>query len=100
MVSFIIKVYPATQITGYQFSFNTTVDSETYWSMLAWFHSKIPDIMDAGLMGYYYPESTRFLNANYKIPDYSTIWGSILAPNMSQHEVEASRQDQGDEKLS
>lgn len=89
MISFTVKAYPPVQITGYQYSFNTTVDSETYWSMLTWFHSKIPDLMDAGIMGYYYPEALRFLNPNLDISEYSTIWGSFLAPNMTHSEVRA-----------
>ena len=38
----------------YGFSYNTTANSDTLWSLLAYFHSQVPELSDAGAMGYYY----------------------------------------------
>jgi hypothetical protein len=38
----------------YSFSYNTTANSDTFWSLIAYFHSQLPELSDAGAMGYYY----------------------------------------------
>ena len=54
MVSVTVKAYPPLPITEYLFSYNTTANSDTFWSMTAYFHSQIPVLSQSGAMGYYY----------------------------------------------
>lgn len=54
LVSVTVKAYPNIAVTRYTFSYNTTKDSETFWSMVAYFHTRLPQLSQAGLMGYYY----------------------------------------------
>ena len=54
VVSVTVKAYPPLPITVYLFSYNTTADSDTFWSMAAYFHSQIPQLSQNGAMGYYY----------------------------------------------
>ena len=49
-----VKAYPTTNILSYAYAYNTTANSESFWSLAAYFHQQIPRINDAGVMGYYY----------------------------------------------
>lgn len=54
MVSATVKAYPVPNVTVYLFSINTTTDSTTFWDVNTYFHTQVPHLSDAGLMGYYY----------------------------------------------
>ncbi|KAK5083506.1 hypothetical protein LTR05_006008 [Lithohypha guttulata] len=54
MLSVTVKAYPQLRGAINSYSFATTADSETFWSMLTYFHSEIPRISEAGGMGYHY----------------------------------------------
>lgn len=81
-----VKAYPATAITEYLFSYNTTSDSDAFWSMIAYFHSELPRLSQAGLMGYYfvYPLAAGITNASIQ----GQVSGQFLAPGLSAAEVE------------
>ena len=49
-----MKMYPSVSLGTYLFSYNTTTDSDTFWSMNAYFHSQLPRLADAGISSYYY----------------------------------------------
>ncbi|KAJ9613552.1 hypothetical protein H2200_003494 [Cladophialophora chaetospira] len=54
LLSVTMRAYPTFPITVYGFSYNTTANSDTYWSLIAYFHSQLPELSDAGAMGYYF----------------------------------------------
>ncbi|OCT45356.1 isoamyl alcohol oxidase [Cladophialophora carrionii] len=54
LLSVTVRAYPTFPITMYSFSYNTTANTDTFWSLLAYFHSQLPELSDAGAMGYYY----------------------------------------------
>jgi hypothetical protein len=53
-VSVTVKAYPSLPATSYLFAYNTTADSETFWSLVAFFHAQLPSLSESGVMGYYY----------------------------------------------
>jgi hypothetical protein len=53
-VSVTVKAYPSLPSTTYLFAYNTTADSETFWSLVAFFHTQLPSLSESGVMGYYY----------------------------------------------
>jgi hypothetical protein len=53
-VSVTVKAYPSLPATSYLFAYNTTADSETFWSLVAFFHTQLPSLSESGVMGYYY----------------------------------------------
>ena len=54
IVSVTVRAYPSISFTEYLFQFNTTANSDTYWNLTTLFHSFIPSLSEAGVMGYYY----------------------------------------------
>lgn len=54
IVSVTVKAYPSISAVEYLFAYNTTADSDTFWSLVADFHTRLPDLSDSGVMGYYY----------------------------------------------
>lgn len=82
-----MKVYPPLPYTLINYSFNTTSDSETFWSLTAYLLSQVPRLADAGLMGYHYPIPMNPDEKNGSIR--GKLKGSWYAPMMSQSEVEA-----------
>ncbi|QKX59036.1 uncharacterized protein TRUGW13939_06166 [Talaromyces rugulosus] len=58
LLSVTVKAYPRMPTTAYVFSYNTTANSDTFWSLLAYFHQQLPMLSDSGAMGYYFVEPT------------------------------------------
>jgi len=54
MVSMTIKAYPQLSMTMHSYALVTTANSDTFWSLVAYFHTQIPRISDAGGAGYHY----------------------------------------------
>jgi hypothetical protein len=54
MLSVTVRAYPVLPLSVMVWSYNTTANSDTYWSMLANFHNQLPELSEAGGMGYYY----------------------------------------------
>jgi hypothetical protein len=55
LVSVTVKVYPALSYSFVSYSYNTTSDSEAFWSLTAYWASMLRQLSRAGLMGYHYP---------------------------------------------
>ncbi|KIX10069.1 uncharacterized protein Z518_01150 [Rhinocladiella mackenziei CBS 650.93] len=53
LLSVTMKAYPSISGTEYAFDFNTTADSDTFWSLAPYFHSQIPSLSESGAMGEY-----------------------------------------------
>ncbi|KAJ9644942.1 hypothetical protein H2204_001404 [Knufia peltigerae] len=54
IISVTVRAYPRLAATLYIYSYNTTVDSDTFWSLTTYFHGQLPTLSDEGVMGYYY----------------------------------------------
>ena len=74
-----MRAYPSLPLSIYTFSYNTTANSDTFWSLITYMHSQLPSLSDAGAMGYYFMTPN-----NSAIPDpaiqgqFSGVW---LLPN-------------------
>jgi hypothetical protein len=87
MISVTIKAYPPLPYTYVSYSFNTTSNSDTFWSLTAYWVSQLPRLSEAGLMGYHYPVPSVTNEGNTSA--VGKLHGFWFAPNLSQHEVEA-----------
>ena len=56
IVSATVKAYSSLAATYYLFAYNTTADSDTFWSLVGFFHAQLPSLSESGVMGYYYVE--------------------------------------------
>lgn len=85
MTSVTVVVYPPVIMSEYMYSYNTTANSDTFWSMVAYFSSQVPTLSEAGLMGYYYatPDTSTEKNDSMK-GKLSGIW---LAPGKTSAEI-------------
>lgn len=84
-------VYPPITTTLYGFSYSTEADSDTFWSLAAYFHSELPRLADAGMMGYYFV-NTDVPQAAYDIsssPSVGMVRGLLLGPQLSAAQVRA-----------
>lgn len=87
LLSVTVRAYPTFPLTLHTFAYNTTADSDTFWSMIAYFHSQLPDLSDAGAMGYYYMTP----NNSASQPDparQGMLYGAWLLPNKSSQETQ------------
>ena len=63
LTSVTVKAFPTLSTTNVSFLYATKADSDTYWSMIAFFHSQLPKISAAGGMGYYFMLSNKSASA-------------------------------------
>jgi hypothetical protein len=56
IVSATVKAYSSLPATYYLFAYNTTADSDTFWSLAGFFHTQLPSLSESGVMGYYYAQ--------------------------------------------
>jgi len=84
-MSVTVKAYEVLPYTSYNFAYNTTADSDTFWTMVAYFHSQIPPLVKSGLMGYFWVTPFEALETNATIQ--GKLYGEWLAPNMSMNQV-------------
>jgi len=54
LTSVTVRAFPSTPATLSFFSYNTTANSDTFWSLAAYFHSQLPSLSNNSVMGYYY----------------------------------------------
>jgi len=86
-VSVTVKVYPVLPYTFVSYSYNTTSDSDAFWSLVAYWASQLPQLSEAGLMGYHYPEPNVPSEKNSSIS--GKLHGFLNGPELSVSEVEA-----------
>ena len=81
-------MYPSISLGTYLFSYNTTSDSDTFWSMNAYFHSQLPRLADAGISSYYYvfPLSPMQKNASMQ----GQLAGEFLGAGLAAKDVAAA----------
>lgn len=80
-----VKAYDVLPYTSYDFAYNTTADSDTFWTMVAYFHNEIPRLVKLGLMGYFWVTPFESLEPNATMQ--GKLYGEWLAPNMSMNQV-------------
>jgi hypothetical protein len=85
-VSITVKAYPALPYTFITYSYVTTSDSEAFWSLTAYWASQLPQLSEAGLMGYHYPVPNDPSETNASIS--GKLHGSWFAPELSESDVE------------
>jgi hypothetical protein len=86
-VSITVKAYPALPYTFMTYSYNTTSDSEAFWSLTAYWASQLPQLSEAGLMGYHYPVPNDPSETDASIS--GKLHGIWFGPELSPSEVEA-----------
>jgi hypothetical protein len=69
------------------YSYNTTSDSEAFWSLTAYWASQLPQLSEAGLMGYHYPVPNDPSETDVSIS--GKLHGIWFGPELSTSEVEA-----------
>lgn len=86
LLSVTVRAYPTFPLTLYSFSYNTTANSDTFWSMIAYFHSQLPEISDAGVMGYYWmtPDNSA---GQPNATSEGSLYGAWLLPNKSPQQT-------------
>ena len=84
-MSVTVKAYDVLPFTRYDFAYNTTADSDTFWTMAAYFHNQVPRLVKSGLMGYFYVTPFESLEQNATMQ--GKLYGEWLAPNMTLDQV-------------
>ncbi|KIV93292.1 hypothetical protein, variant [Exophiala mesophila] len=54
ITSVTMLAFPSLPVITYEFAYNTTVNSNTYWDLVTYFHTQLPNLSDHGVMGYYW----------------------------------------------
>ncbi|EXJ63321.1 uncharacterized protein A1O5_11642 [Cladophialophora psammophila CBS 110553] len=86
LISVTIRAYPALPMAVYSFSYNTTANSDTFWSLVAYFHNQLPELSDAGAMGYYFifPNNNASQSESAYLGSVAGVW---LVPNKTVEEA-------------
>ncbi|KIW33495.1 uncharacterized protein PV07_00341 [Cladophialophora immunda] len=87
LLSVTVRAYPVLPAAVYTFSYNTTANSDTFWSLVAYFHNQLPELSDAGIMGYYFitPNNSASQSDPARMGSVSGFW---FAPNKSVEETQ------------
>lgn len=86
MVSVTVKAYPELSLIMHSFALITTANSDTYWSLVAYFHTQIPRISEAGGMGYHYVIPGNALG-DPSLTDSYLLAGFWMFPNKTEEHV-------------
>jgi hypothetical protein len=86
IVSVTMKAYGVLPYTEYQYSYNTTARSDTFWSMVAYFHSELPRLVESGLMGYFWVTPLEGTSQNSSTQ--GRLYGKWFAPELTLHRVQ------------
>ena len=83
-----MRAYPRLPVTIYSFAYSTTATSDTFWSLIAYFHSQLPDLSDAGVMGYYFISSNNSASTSDPARQ-GTLTGAWILPQRSVEQAQA-----------
>lgn len=86
LVSVTVRVFERLPVTTYLLAYNTTADSDSYWSLNTYFHTQLPQLSESGLMGYYYGVPSFPGETNSSIS--GKVMAMFLAPEKSPTEVQ------------
>lgn len=81
-----MRAYPPISTSITTLAFNTTADSDTFWSAAAKFHSEMPRLGEAGVMGYYQLNPRNPEEANSSIA--GQFGATLLTPRQSKKQSE------------
>lgn len=80
-----VRAYPRLAATLYIYSYNTTVNSDTFWSLTTYFHNQLPTLSDKGVMGYYYGMPSIGDSNSSR----SSLWGAWIVPEKTEAQTKA-----------
>lgn len=86
IISVTMKAYDILPYTEYQYSYNTTAKTDTFWSMAAYFHTQLPRLVKSGLMGYFWV--TPLEATSQDSSTQGRLYGTWYAPELALHEVQ------------
>lgn len=85
MLSVTVKAYPPLGAAVTQYTLTTAADSDTMYSLLAYFHTQVPTIAEAGGMGYHY-----YIRSDISgLPGIDVLTGVWFFPGKSIEEMNA-----------
>ncbi|KAM0720296.1 hypothetical protein Q7P37_004432 [Cladosporium fusiforme] len=87
IISVTVKAYEMLPYTEFYYAYNTTANSDAFWSMAAYFHSEIPRLAKSGLMGYLSLVPFDATEQNKSMQ--AKLGGVWLAPNLKLQQVQA-----------
>lgn len=76
-----VKAYDVLPYTSFKFAYNTTANSDTFWTMSAYFHAELPRLVKSGIMGYFWVVPSEPTEQN--ITMQGRLYGEWLAPNLT-----------------
>lgn len=83
-----MKVYPMVSATYITYEYSTTPDSDTFWSLVTFFHAQIPALAERGIFGYY---TVSPIDTGTKLASSKGILkGRWIATDMSDEEATTS----------
>ncbi|OAP62842.1 hypothetical protein AYL99_02069 [Fonsecaea erecta] len=87
LISVTVRAYSVLPTTVYAFNYNTTANSDTFWSLVAYFHNQLPELSDAGVMGYYFimPNNSAAQSDPARM---GSVWGIWLVPHKTIEEAQ------------
>lgn len=86
ITSVTMKAYGILPYTEFQYSYNTTAKSDTFWSMVAYFHSEIPRLVESGFMGYFYVTPLQAASQDSSVQ--GRLYGEWIAPELTLDQVQ------------
>jgi hypothetical protein len=85
IISVTVKAYDVLPYTSFEFAYNTTANSDTFWTMVAIFHQELPQLVKSGLMGYFYVVPFDATGRNITLE--GKLYGEWLAPGLTLEQV-------------
>lgn len=85
MLSVTVKAYPPTSVSIASYFIAAPAGSDEFWSMLAYFHSQIPAISEAGGAGYHYLTRGETID----MPGYDALSGAWFFAHKTVEQVHA-----------
>jgi hypothetical protein len=85
IISVTVKAYDVLPYTSFEFAYNTTANSDTFWTMVAIFHQELPQLVKSGLMGYFYVVPFDATERNITLE--GKLYGEWLAPGLTLEQV-------------
>jgi hypothetical protein len=85
IISVTVKAYDVLPYTSFEFAYNTTAHSDTFWTMVAIFHQELPQLIKSGLMGYFYVVPIDATERNVTLQ--GKLYGEWLAPGLTLEQV-------------
>lgn len=83
-----VKAYDVLPYTSFEFAYNATANSDTFWTMSAYFHAELPRLVKSGIMGYFWVIPSEPTEQNTTTMQ-GRLYGEWLAPKLTLREVQS-----------